>query len=529
MPNTVIAKIREARRRLNARHFLRTFVSSLTLSFAAGTLVLLVARLVSLPIETWMVLTGSLVLGLIAALPWAWRTRHDDLSAALALDHAFGLKERVSTLFALGDVAAAHPAAVALAEDVEKRTSGMEVGERIPVAWPRRAWLPTVPLAAMIAVGVLVGPAPWFQQASAKAPSQEERERVVEQATILEKRLAERKQELEDSKLDEELAALATKIEKATKDIASDKKLSTKEAVLKLSDLAKTLEERQKELSGVEQIRRNLGKLSDPGEGPGKDLANALKKGDFKEAAKQLRDLEQKLKDQNLDAAEKEKLAKQLEKMKDQLEKMADLTERAEQLKKSLPPEMLKQELEKLAQDAERMKQLKELAEKLGECGKCLGKEDGNGKELEQAMADAQSALDEMLKDEQSKQMLEKMLDDMAECRGGMCEGNAESDRIRVTKNSRGKGRGAGEREEAPDDTKGRQTRSPSDIHPGQSFIVGRTQGNTFRGDSKVEIREAAAAAGRAADDAVTRQKVPREYKEHTREYFEKLNGQLRE
>ncbi|MFO0948733.1 MAG: hypothetical protein U1D30_22885 [Planctomycetota bacterium] len=529
MPSTVIVKIQEARRRLNAQRFLRTFVASLTGCFAAGALVLLAARLFSLPAETWLVLAIGFSVGLIGAIAWTWRTRHDDLSAAIALDHAFHLKERVSTLLSLGEEAETHPAGLALAADVEKRAEKMAVGEKIPVRLPRRAWVPALPLAAAILIGVFVGPTPWFQQANAKAPSQQDRERIVEQATVLEKKLAERKQELADGKLDEELAALTTKIEKATKEIAGDKDLTPKEAVLKLSDLAKTVEEKQKELNAVDQIRRSLNKLSDPGEGPAKDLADALKKGDFKEAAKQLRELEKKLQDKDLDAAEKEKLAKQLDKMKDQLQKMSDLGERAEQLAKSLPPEMLKQELDKLKQDAERMKQLKELAEKLGECSKCLGKDSADGKELEQAMAGAQQALDEMLKDEQSKQMLEKMLDDMAECRGGMCEGNKESQRVRITKNGTGKGRGAGEREEAADETKGRESRAPSEIHPGQSFVVGRTKGNSFRGDSKIEIREAAAAAVRAADDAVTRQKVPREYKEHTREYFEKLNGQLKE
>ena len=63
----------------------------------------------------------------------------------------------------------------------------------------------------------------------------------------------------------------------------------------------------------------------------------------------------------------------------------------------------------------------------------------------------------------------------------------------------------------------------------GEATYAGRTKGFNLKGDSKLEFRAAAADAARAADDAVTRQKVPREYRQHTKDYFDRLNQTLDE
>jgi hypothetical protein len=288
--------------------------------------------------------------------------------------------------------------------------------------------------------------------------------------------------------------------------------------------MAKSLEEKRKQLESLDGVKRNLSKLSRVGEGPGQQLADALKQGDFAQASKQLKDLAQKLQDKSLNAQEKKELAKQLSDLQKQLQQLADMKDRAEQLKKSVPPDMLKKELEKLAQDAKQLEQLKQLAEKLGQCSKCMGKDgESTGKELESALAEAKKIADQMMDEEMRQAKLDEMLDDLQECRGGMCQGEG------VKNNARGKGRGAGEREEAEDKTRSRDVRSRTKIHRGPASIVGRTSGKNFKGESRLELRQEAATAARAADEAVTRQKIPAEYRDHTRDYFQNLNGSLKD
>ena len=60
---------------------------------------------------------------------------------------------------------------------------------------------------------------------------------------------------------------------------------------------------------------------------------------------------------------------------------------------------MLQQQLSKLAEDAEQLAQLRDLAQKLGNCSQCLSGRNGDGQDLTQTMLDAQTLLDEMIRE----------------------------------------------------------------------------------------------------------------------------------
>ena len=185
-------------------------------------------------------------------------------------------------------------------------------------------------LALLLAIGYLVGPLDWLKPAAAHAVRPPERQRIVQEAQLLSKRIQERKKRLEGDGA-EELKELATQVDSISTEITRNQKLDTKEAVLKLSDLAKTIEKRRERLQAIEQMRRALAKLSSLQQGPGQKLAQALKDGDFKKAKRQLQQLRKNLQNGNMTAEQKKQLAEQLANMQRQLQKLSDLSKRAEQ------------------------------------------------------------------------------------------------------------------------------------------------------------------------------------------------------
>ena len=105
------------------------------------------------------------------------------------------------------------------------------------------------------------------------------------------------------------------------------------------------------------------------------------------EQKQEMRDQLEKLKDQELSRVQKEQLEQQLQDIKDKLERLTRSDEAKERLRElqrqgAISKEQLDRELDQLEKnnaklDPETLQQLKELAEKLGECQKCMkeGKE----------------------------------------------------------------------------------------------------------------------------------------------------------
>ncbi len=63
-------------------------------------------------------------------------------------------------------------------------------------------------------------------------------------------------------------------------------------------------------------------------------------------------------------------------------------------------------------------------------------------------------------------------------------------------------------------------------IRPGGKVEVGGlVDGKVTSGESKLISQEAMEAGAAAANDALNRQNIPREYKKHAKEYFEEVGG----
>lgn len=520
--------VRLTQRRHGLAVFLRSLLGALTLLLVVAAGLIAADQLLSWPIG-WPVVVG---VACTCALLWAavatYLHRLPLVAAASNLDAQFGLKERASTLSALHESERELPAARALADDLEAKLDAIDPAQVYPLALPRWSWLPAVPALAIALIVALVGPLPTEPKARGAAVSEETRDEMERNAEQLARRAAERRQQASEAELGKELEAVAAEIDRAAQEISNNKSMSPDEAALKLSDLSQAIEKKREDRSSLDRIKQALSQI--PRNAAEDPLSQALRKGDFKAAAERLEELQKKLAEGNLSTAEKKELAENLAKLKEDLKKAASLESRAKELEKGLSKEQAEAAQKRLEQQMKDLQSLQQLAQALEKAANEMGQEKSDGssqqataeetKRLTEQLAEARKVLDDLARDEVEKEMLNQMLDDVGRCRGGMCQKPGKGDGL-------GAGTGKGDRPEEETATRSRDSRARSQITQGKTFVTGTAEGPLLRGDSQAELREAVTSAVRQADESITRQPIPREFKDHTREYFQRLNRQV--
>ncbi len=545
--------LRGVRRRLALQRFLAALPWCLAAAFLVGAVAVGIDKWRPYGAEPWNVAGIAAAAGLALALVQAWRRRGVATDAALELDRACGLQERVSTLMTLPAELRDAPAAQALAADVQARTQAVALGERLPVQWPRRAWLPAAPLGLLFGAALL-SPFAVAPVAAAKKPvAAAEQELAKANIEKVREKIAALAQEKKDKKgpVDAGLKELELQLEKLSKDLGKDKTLSPQDAALKLADFSKSIAEKQKQFNNLDRTKQALAKLPKMNGGPAEKLAQALKEGDFSKALDQVKKLQERAADPNATKDQKKEVAKQLQQLQKQLKDAANLEKRKEELTANIKDKaQLQKALQKLAQDAKELQQLQKLAEKMQKVADAMEKqqqqqqaqggkpgEKGQQKqdmaagqqELDNAVKEAMKELEAMAGEEGSRRMMNEMMDELAEARGGMMNQNGMPDlKPSPTDRRRQPGQvGTGRREEAPDETKGRLAKAETKQVKGKLTVTGLADGKNFRGASRLEMKEMAPEAVKAAQESVTRQRVPRDYKQHTQDYFDTLNKGL--
>src|SRR5215207_4971447 len=155
MSPELAAKLKQARRRLNVTRFLRFAVWSTVGCLLIAAAVVLIDKWTHWGVDA--LLAGVIALGtaVVLAAGLAWFTRKRDADAAAEIDQAFNLKERVTTLLTLPPELQGTSAAIALMEDLERRTESLVVAEKIPVKAPRFSWAPALTLAVLVGVALV--------------------------------------------------------------------------------------------------------------------------------------------------------------------------------------------------------------------------------------------------------------------------------------------------------------------------------------------------------------------------------------
>jgi hypothetical protein len=545
MSPELAAKLKQARRRLNVTRFLRFAVWSTVACLLIAAAVVLIDKWTHWGVDA--LLAGAIALGTAVALAagLTWFTRKRDADAAAEIDQAFNLKERVTTLLTLPPELQGTSAAIALMEDLERRTESLVVAEKIPVKAPRFSWAPALTLAVLVGVA-LVTP---FEANQAVANSRNEVERkeaAKEQTAVLAKKLADREknEKAANPEVTKDLKGIAAKVDDISKDLTK-KGAKAEDAVIKLADLARSVEEKRKKYDQFEKMKSMLSKMPNMKDGPAEKFAQALKTGDFKAAAEQLQNLQKQLMDNKLSEEQKKKLADQLNQIQKNLKDMANLAKREQELRKNITnKEQLAKELAKLADEKKKLEMMQKLAEKLAQCAQCQGgpkdkqgpanqaSKTGKGQmdkmdpagnqQMAKELEEAKDLLEQIASNDNARQMLNEMLDELAEARSGMMD--SKSNKLTSGRSMYNKGGvGAGPRDEAPDDTKSRLSKANTFQNKGRVFATGLADGKSVKGDFKLTMAEIAAGSSKAADEAVTRQRVPREYEQFAKEYFQGL------
>lgn len=578
--SALIQQIERARRRLLANALFERATIGVLVGGAALALAVLVDRAFGFGMpQLWgLAGAGALALGFtIVATVLARPTR---LRAAIAIDAAAGLKERLSTALVCGP--GSDEFAQAALRDAEKTAAKIHVPTHLPLRAPG-LWPWSLATTAAAALLVLFMPTlNLFARDRAQAGGEDaavlkERESVtaaVNQQLNRIRQMAQENKQLEGLASDLKPLELADRPLKTPDDVR-------REAVKQIDRVTQKLEQKKAEqnaeaqrelkrmLAGLKpqdarQPQSELSKALAQGNFEAakqaldemkKDLADAARKGDA-DAQKRLAELQKKLDDlakelaklpddrqlrkelekrAGLDAETAKKLLDELSKMDPkQLEK--ELQKKLAEAGAKLTPEQMQKLAEKIAQNKEAREACKNLAQAMQQAAQAC-KNPGESGASQDAQAQASAALEAamgQLSDlEMAEQMmneLEAQLSELKNLRQGVCQGQGNrpgdkpGDEIGNQGPQYGQGYGARIGEE-----KAAHKTAPSKekTHQVGGQIVGQMliDGPQVKGEAQAEARAAVSAELRDATNAIERDEVPRQYERALRVYFERLAG----
>jgi len=525
-------------RRLRYQRFLAALFWSwaIALSLVAGLIAAEKLLNRSVPGPDWVPFAAAGLVGVVIAAGVSLVTGPSRLDAAVALDRAFHLSERVSSALSLPADLRDTPAGRAVLADALRKVADLDVAAEFGLRLPRRAWVVLIPATA--ALLLLFAPA-WVPQiAQAKTSALVDSKALAKQTELLGKKIASQREAIDKEKFPEADKLLA-QIEKRANDLAKAPPAAKDKLMVELNALTDALKERQKQLGSPEQVKRQLQQLKDLGsQGPADQFAKDLARGDFQKAAEQLKKIQEKLQSGTLSQAEKKALKAQLGEMAKKLSDLANMEQRKKQIEEArknggLTEQQYEREMEKLQEQSKTLKQLQQLAGKLADAEKAL--QSGDAKKAADAMGMSQQQMQEMAKQLEEMQSLGGALADVMDAKNGMSDEG--SNQIGDDMNSRrmgqrngigkglGRGRGQGDRPLAPDDTATYTSKVKQQLKKGKAVFQGLTPPTkTVKGDTVIDIQGEIDAATGSVADALSNQKIPKNLEKHIRSYYDQLN-----
>jgi hypothetical protein len=529
-------------RRLRYQRFLGALVWSWAVGLAIVAGVIAGEKLLNrfIPAPDWVPFAvaggvGLLCAGMIAALSGPSR-----MDAAIAIDRVFHLNERLSSALTLPEDMRELPAGRALIADAIRKVTDLDVAAEFGLRMPRRAWVVLIP--ATLAVLLLFAPAMVPATVLAKNTTDAlNAKAVAKQTQALTKKIASQREQMDKNKFPEAEKLLAA-IQKKADELAKAPPSAKDKLMVELNALSDALKDRQKQLGTPDQINRQLKNLKDMGsQGPADEFAKELARGDFQKAAQELKKLQEKMQSGKMSESEKKALKEQLGEMAKKLNEMANLEQRKKQLEEArkngaLSKEQYEREMEKLKEQSKGLKQLEQLASKLSKAQEALQKGDMQQAAAQMGMSKEQLA--DMAKQLEEMQALDGAMADIQDAKDGMGPDGMNQlgddlnqlglnlgQRMRNGQNGGNRGRGQGDRPEAPDDTATYKTKIQNQIGKGKAVLEGfTTPGKTVKGDVKIEIQAELNASTESYAEALSNQKIPKKVERHIRSYYDQLN-----
>lgn len=457
--------------------------------------------------------------------------RPSGIEAALLIDQAFGLKERVTTSLALTPVLAASPAGRALLADANERVGRVRVREGVPVRVSWRAAVAPLLAAAIAGGAFFYRPAPSQATPGAmpdKAEAPKNPEELARKFDQLKKRTEPKVSEKAPS---EELKRIETELEQIANRPRNSKD-QLKERVKEMTALEDRLKARERELAErteamrrqLQQIDRAAGKQASQ-EGPAKDFQKALSDGKFDKAREELEKLAKKLQSNALTSKEKQQLARQLKDLKEKLERVAQQKDKAEQLQRlhqegKLNAEALKREMQRLKEDAQKSKELQKLAEQLAQCQKCL--EQGDPDNASKGLSGAAQQLNDMEVGEKDREEMQARLAQLEEAKDAATVNEQEME----GPGPGGEGIGSGRRPLSdPMATRSYETKLKGRFDKGRLVFDGYAPGPNFKKKTTADLAGEVRQAAQEAPEAIEQQRIPKAARDIAKGYFRNLAG----
>lgn len=538
----ILEQVKRARRRLGWELFLNRLVRCWFVGFILSLVAIAAPKLFTienLPAH-WSLMSGLVGLGggLLVAGIWTLLRGRSELDAAVEIDSRYGLRERVASSLSLSTEDAETPAGQALLADALRAVRRIDVDERFRIRLHERAWLPLVPALLAFLLATLVDNRQ--AQSSIDPRSKATQEQQENAAKELRKRMEERRKQAAKKGL-KDAEGLFRELEKQTEKMAEATKGDHKKALVKLNDLAKQLAERRQQLGGEQEMRKQFEKMNNLDRGPADKMVEAMKKGQWQKAIKELDKLKKQMEAGDLDPEAKKSLEKQLKQLKENIQEAAEARKQAmEDLKKQIEKEkqqgnlsragQMQQKLDKMQQQQQKMDQLNQLAQKLGECQQCMKEGDSQGAaeslgQMMQQMEQLQQAMEEGEMLEMAMDQLQMAKDSMScqQCQGMGCS-SCQSNRFSEKPgNGMGAGRGFGPRPDEENATNFRDSRVRQNPGRGAAVVVGEADGPNRRGQVIEAIKQQMTAEGSEPADPVVVEQLPKSYREHAEEFFNSL------
>ena len=542
-------KLQRQIRRAQARLLLQTFAVKLAWCWFAT---LLAATLAIAANKLWPFVddrawalgaaAAALVAGLLAAVVWTWARRQSTLEAAVEIDRRFGLKERVSSTLALGPAERETPIGQALVDDACQRIERIDVAQGFGLRLDARALLPVVPAAVAFALAMFVGAR--MDEPSAQAAKAESAQ-IKKSAATLVKRIDEQRKDAAEKGL-KDADGMLKQLQEGLKNVAEKGQTDRKQSLVALNELVKDAEKRRQQLASHADLKQQLQGLKNLNQGPADRFGQAMKNGDLSKAIKELDKVKKELAGDKLAPEAKEALAKQLDQLQQALEKKIEAHQQAkEELKKQIEAERragntaaadkLQQQLDKLAAKSPQMDQLSKMREQFKKAADSMKK--GNAQQAADAMAQLSEQLEGVQRDLDEMEMLDSTLEEMADAKNAMacehcngegcaaCQGKDGklTDKWSRSDMGRGRGRASGQRPENKNDTSLYDSQVKQNVRKGASVFAGTADGPNRKGQVQEEIKSQFSDAEQQTAEALSDQRLPHEYRDHAKKYFDSL------
>lgn len=560
----ILSKVRQARRRLAMGIFGRSLARWLLVSLVAAAAAAIVPAI--WPIDAaprqWIAFSVVAAVGVsLVVATLATASRGPSMrEAAVEVDRRFGLRERISSAITMDPGACPTAFAEALLADANRRAEPLVISERFPLRPRRSLWTPLlVPGLLLVAGWWTLEPA--ARETLAGAVDPEEIRQVRAAASDLKKRITRQRQRHEAAGI-EESRELFRKVEAELDELTRRDGLDRKEAMIKMNDLKRQLEERKEQLAGeAEQFRKAISGMPSFESGPAESLAKAVQSGDMAAAEKMLASLAERLRDGSPDEAQRAQLREQIDQLRDRLrEQLAEHERQKQELRRQIEQARdegrsqdaaeMQRALDEMAGADAQMASMETLAESLGQCSSAMGSGDSA------AAAEALQQAAERFGDAASQQAaqvqdLEAALADLDQaksqmrcegCRGdgcGQCQGGGDSPadggsgqsgdgaatRSSSASGGSGIGRGSGPQSPAGQEaeSQGYESRVAGEVRQGRIVVAGTADGPNRKGVTREALQESIDSVISERSDPVETQTLPRVEREQAQQYFDRL------